>query len=156
MSAVPQRPLGNNSQTLSGESGGDISPPRDRVDRQTSEEPDELSRRRLDNPPQPSATSGDLAAMIADLEGYIERRATEIAAPRIRAVEEQAAADVAAARFQVDLKEDVIAEQIRLLDARERALTKWREATGARNWDDRRIREAFPPPVPAAEGVADE
>lgn len=104
---------------------------------------DEISQRHV----------GQLAAMIADLEGYIERRATEIAAPRIQAAEEQAAADVAAARLQVDLKEGIITEQIRLLEARESALTKWREATGARNWDDRRIREAFAPPGPATEGA---
>lgn len=107
---------------------------------------DEIGQRHVDQ----------LAAMIADLEGYIERRATEIATPRIRAAEERAADDVAAARFQIELKEDVIAEQVRQLGVLDRALTKWREATGARNWDDRRIRDAFPPPVSASEGVADE
>lgn len=51
-----------------------------------------------------AAALGQLAAMIADLDGYIERRAAELAAPLIEEARAQAAQEVATARNEVQRK----------------------------------------------------
>ena len=50
-----------------------------------------------------------LAAMIADLEGFIDRRAADLATPLIEEARAEAAREVAAARHEAERKEDLIA-----------------------------------------------
>ena len=81
-----------------------------------------------------------LAAMIADLDGFINRRAAEQAAPLIDAARAEAAMAVAAAgrhiaRLEAELTRarDLIDELRRHVDARNRQLDRWHEATGFRD-----------------------
>jgi hypothetical protein len=58
-----------------------------------------------------------LHAITADLLGYLEHRATEIAAPRIAEAERAAAATVRAANAELQRRQDLVYELRRHLDA---------------------------------------
>ena len=89
-----------------------------------------------------------LAAMIADLEGFIDRRAAVLAAPLIEEARAEAAGQFAAARHEVERKEDLIAEYRRQVKVMERQLDAWQDATGSLNPDA--VRPADDPAVTAA------
>ncbi|HEY3958617.1 MAG TPA: hypothetical protein VGM53_35080 [Streptosporangiaceae bacterium] len=55
--------------------------------------------------------AGHLRAAIADLDGYIERRAAELAAPRIADAHAQAAAEASRLRAELARRADLVAEQ---------------------------------------------
>jgi hypothetical protein len=86
--------------------------------------------------------------MIADLEGFIDRRAAVLAAPLIEEARAEVAGQVAAARHEVERKEDLIAEYRRQVKVMERQLDAWQDATGSLNPDA--VRPADDPAVTAA------
>jgi hypothetical protein len=92
--------------------------------------------------------AGRLAAMIADLEGFIDRRAEDLAAPLIEEARAEAARQVAVARQKAERKEDLIAEYRRQVKVMERQLDAWQDATGSLNPDA--VRPADDPAVLAA------
>lgn len=63
-----------------------------------------------------------LEAVTRDLDAYLERRAIEIAAPRIVAAEDAAAAKVRAAEARAQRAEDLVAELRRQYEGLENAL----------------------------------
>lgn len=83
-----------------------------------------------------------LAAMIADLDGHIARRAAELAVPLADAARAEAGQAVAVAETRIAELEaeltrarDLIDELRRHVDARNRQLDRWHEATGFRDPD---------------------
>lgn len=107
-----------------------------------------------------------LSRVTADLDGYIERRAFEVAAPMVemaRALLDEvivmADERVQRAEGEVQHKEDVISELRRIVDIRDRRIAegspllgaaffsafrsgRWREITGAMEWQERRAAAA--------------
>lgn len=88
----------------------------------------------------PPAPLDRLAVMIADLDGYISRRAAELAVPLADAARAEAAKAVTAAEARIEELEgdllratDLAAELRRHVDARNRQLDRWHEATGFRD-----------------------
>ncbi len=81
--------------------------------------------------PAPAPGSGDplarLEAVLRDLEGYVQRRAEELAAPLIAAAEKRAAEMTGEARADVQRQEDLVRELRRILDAKDRQVARWRE-----------------------------
>lgn len=73
-----------------------------------------------------------LEAVTRDLDAYLERRAIEIAAPRIVAAEDAAAAKVRAAEGRAQRAEDLVAELRRQYEALENALDDLRVKHGGR------------------------
>ncbi|MGH3158658.1 MAG: hypothetical protein ACRDNF_19065 [Streptosporangiaceae bacterium] len=67
----------------------------------------------------PAGLAGHLRAVIADLEGYIERRAAELAAPGIEGAQEQAAAETRRLRAELARREDLVAELRRRIEGLE-------------------------------------
>lgn len=92
--------------------------------------------------------AADLRAATADLDGYIQRRAAEMAAPLIEEARDQAAAEVAGARADAQRKDDLIAELRRRVQALERQCERWREATGVRAPEMARLADDPAPPQP--------
>jgi hypothetical protein len=86
--------------------------------------------------------------MIADLDGYIDRRAAGMAAPLIEEARAEAAREVAAARQETERKEDLIAEYRRRVKVMERQLDRWADAAGSLDPDA--VRLADDPAVIAA------
>jgi hypothetical protein len=82
-----------------------------------------------------AAITGALRATVADLEGYIERRAAEHAAPIVAVAERGAKEAFATARAEVERKEDLITELGRRLRALERQAAHWREVAEGRAGD---------------------
>jgi hypothetical protein len=68
-----------------------------------------------------------LAAMIADLDGYINRRAAEKAKPLVDAVAADAAERITAAEHETGRQAGLTAELRRQLKARDREAARWRE-----------------------------
>ncbi|MEV0584074.1 hypothetical protein [Nonomuraea sp. NPDC050310] len=68
-----------------------------------------------------------LRAMISDLDGYIERRAAELAAPIVAKAQEEAAAEVQGARGLQQRAEDLNVELRRMLKVRDRQVERARE-----------------------------
>lgn len=93
---------------------------------------------------------GQLAGMIADLEGYIERRAAELAVPladkaRAEAAKATEAAEQHAGELQALLTraEDVNTELRRRLAAQDRQLGAWSDATGVQHPHETRPMKAL-------------
>lgn len=79
------------------------------------------------------ALAGILRATVADLDGYIGRRAAELAAPMVAAALADAGARTRAAAFAVQRRDDVIAEfrrRVRVVDRMVAELEQWRQAAG--------------------------
>lgn len=90
-----------------------------------------------------------LSNMTADLQGYIERRAGEVAAPHIAEAGRLAGEEVAAARRQQERAEDLVAEMRRQLSALERHQREYRErATTAEKAIVRGLAALASPPSP--------
>jgi hypothetical protein len=66
-----------------------------------------------------------LRAAIADLDGYIERRAAERAAPLIAEARAEATEKIAQARAELQRQQDLIAEMRRVLGIRDQQLAQW-------------------------------
>jgi hypothetical protein len=75
---------------------------------------------------------GRLEAVTRDLDAYLERRAMEIAAPRIVAAEDAAAAKVREAEARAQRAEDLVAEMRRQRVGIENALDDLRVEHGLR------------------------
>jgi hypothetical protein len=77
------------------------------------------------------AITAALRATMADLDGYIERRAVERAAPMIAAAEERAEEKAAEVREEILRREHLGDEFRRCLTAKDQQIERWREvATG--------------------------
>ncbi|MGH3409453.1 MAG: hypothetical protein ACRDRJ_44220 [Streptosporangiaceae bacterium] len=112
-------------------------------------------------PPEGSAAglAGQLRAVIADLDGYIEQRAAELAAPGIEGAREQAAAETRRLRAELTRREDLVAELRKRIEGLEDRLDDLRILHGERR--DRRVAArrqdraaALPPdrrPLPSVE-----
>lgn len=96
--------------------------------------------------PSARTLAADLAAVVSDLDGYIERRAAEQAAPMIAAARQEADERVAEAAAQVQRGDDLVHELRRRLDALERQTAAWRTATGCRTPVEWRMRDTEPEP----------
>lgn len=79
---------------------------------------------------QPAA--GQLASMITDLEGYIDRRAAELAAPLVEQARAEAAEQVASIQVDLQRANDLTTELRRRLEIRDRTISQWIDATGVR------------------------
>lgn len=82
-------------------------------------------RRRPNDESEPrsaAALAGQLRATVTDLDGYIEARASELAAPLVAAAEQRAAAAVREARQEVRRLEDLVDEIRKHLETRNRQL----------------------------------
>jgi hypothetical protein len=104
-------------------------------------------RRRARCQQTPDVTAVALRAVTADLSGYIERRAAELAAPMITAALADAAAVRAAAAQEIERRDDLADELTRRLATIDRQLLGWRRATGCRSVADyqmARARESQP------------
>jgi hypothetical protein len=80
-----------------------------------------------------AAIAGILAGAVADLDGYIGRRAAELAAPMIRAALADADARSRAAAMAVQRRDDVVAElrrRVKVVDRLVDQAEQWRQATG--------------------------
>jgi hypothetical protein len=75
----------------------------------------------------PDEVTGQLRAMIADLDGYIGRRAAEVAEPLIAAAKAAADARVAEAECGLQRAQDLVAELRRVLEYRDRQLARFRQ-----------------------------
>lgn len=80
-----------------------------------------------------------LAAMIADLDGYIERHATELAKPQIDAAHAAAVEQVREAQFMTQRQEDIVTELRRRVTAQERITERLRAEAEARSRGETRI-----------------
>lgn len=76
--------------------------------------------------------AGQLRAVIADLDGYIERRAAELAAPGIAGAREQAAAEAGRLRAELARSEDLVAELRKRIEGLEDRLDDLRVVHGER------------------------
>lgn len=74
------------------------------------------------------ATVDQMAAMIADLDGYIARRAREIAQPMVRAAQDQASAQVGAAQRETERQRDLVTELGRRLGPADQQVEQIRDA----------------------------
>jgi hypothetical protein len=79
------------------------------------------------SPPDAPLLADALAVITADLEGYIQRRAAELAAPMVAEAEERAAEKAGEAQAATRQQEDLVKELRRHLDAKERQIARWRE-----------------------------
>jgi hypothetical protein len=91
--------------------------------------------------------ASQLAATVADLDGYISRRAGELAAPKIAEAIAAAERDVAAAQFEAVRSADLVAEMRRRLSALESGLGRLRA-------DMRRLVEVAGPDNPRVASMA--
>ena len=80
-----------------------------------------------------------LAAMIADLDGYIERHAAELAEPKIDVAQAAAAKEVRLARLETQRQEDLVKELRRRLIAQERIAGRLRAEAEGRSRGETRI-----------------
>lgn len=78
----------------------------------------------------------DLREVTKDLRGYIERRASELAAPLIAAANAAADERVAEAHGEIERRDDVIKELSRRIAATDRNLARWQFVTGCRSADE--------------------
>lgn len=72
-------------------------------------------------------TLAQLRACLADLDGFIERRAQELANPLIQQAHAEAAEQVRAAQFEWQRQKEVVAELRCRVRARDRQTAHWRE-----------------------------
>jgi hypothetical protein len=86
-----------------------------------------------------ASRTATLAAMIADLGGYIERHAAELAEPKIDAAQAAAAEEVRLARRETQRQEDLVTELRRRLTAQERITERLRAEAEARSRGETRI-----------------
>jgi hypothetical protein len=90
-----------------------------------------------------------LRSVTADLDGYIARRAAELAAPVVARAREEAAAVVARAEDELRRRDDLAAELRRHAEAMERQLSSWRRATGCRSVADYQLARLAAPQHPS-------
>jgi hypothetical protein len=71
-----------------------------------------------------------LRAMLADLDGYVQRRAEDLAEPMIRDAEARARLAVVEARGEVQRQTDLVAELRKRIEAQGRRLSELEECRG--------------------------